>query len=222
MRYVVTSLILGAVSLLALPVLAEPPVAGGDKGDRPARGEMRARMLKEHDKDGDGKLSDEERQKARESMRDRFGGRKKEGRPGAGKKPGDKKQGEKGPHGPGGPPLPPPEELFAKFDADGNDSLSREEFGKLAEFVKRHHPLGPPQGGPPGRSGFRSRGPDGPPPRDGERWREWRREGPPRDSRPGPRDGDRRRGDRVRRPDGSPEGPPPNEDGAGGDVEESI
>ena len=30
----------------------------------------------------------------------------------------------------GGPPLPPPDELFKKFDEDKNDSLSREEFDK--------------------------------------------------------------------------------------------
>ncbi|MCI0333593.1 MAG: hypothetical protein L0228_10270 [Planctomycetes bacterium] len=213
MRHFVTSVILGGVGLLTLPAMAQPP-DGGDKGDRPARGEMRERMLKEFDKDGDGILSDEERQKARESMRDRRGGGKKEGRPGAGRKPGDKKQGKKGANGPGGPmgrpPLPPPDELFKKFDADGSDSLSREEFGKLAEFLRSHRPQGPPPGGLPGRPGFRGRGPDGRGP-----------DGPPR--------GDRRRGDRERpgRPDGPPaEGTPPKvEDAAGGvkkPTEESI
>jgi hypothetical protein len=109
--------------------------------------------------------------------------------------------------------LPSPGELFEKFDADKNGSLSREEFDKLAEFVKEHHPR-PPMGPPPGGPGFRGRGPGGPdgprfegrgpggPPREGEGGRErFRRErrdgGPPREGRP-PRDGERRRGERDR------------------------
>ena len=106
----------------------------------------------------------------------------------------------------GGPPLPPPEELFKKFDADNNDSLSHDEFMKLAEFVKEHHPPVPP--GPPGPPRFGGRGPDGPPPRD--RPRDFRRDGPPRGEGRGPRDGDKPRGDRER-----PESPEEN-------AEESI
>lgn len=229
------NMILGMIAmagLLALPAMAQPPEKGGDKGDRPRGGEFRERMLKEHDKDGDGKLSeeerkaahedmhqkmhermlkefdkdgdgklsDEERQKARESMRERFGRGGKDGRPRAEGKPdrkGDRAKGGKkpgrdgdrgpdgfrGPHGPGGPmggrPIPPPEELFKKFDADSNDSLSRDEFMKLAEFVKEHHPRRPM--GPHGQPRFEGRRPDG-----------------PRGDRRPPRDGGARRGERER------------------------
>ena len=244
MRYLTPTLILAA-GLLAVPAMAEPPKDGGGKGDRPGREEMREKMLKEHDKDGDGKLSDEERKaahdarhekvvkefdkdgdgklsdeerrNARESMRDRWGGGRKDGKDGKAKKPGDKKgkkgpgdgRGPRGPGGPMGPPLPSPDEMFKKFDADKNDSLSREEFNKLAEFVKKHHPHGPPPGGPDGRPGFR-RGQDGRGPG-----------GPPRGEGRGPRNGERRRGDREGRPDG----PPRDGEGAkeaAGDAKESI
>ena len=48
----------------------------GENPERPRRdGEMRERMIKEFDADSDGKLSDEERQTAREAMRERRGGR---------------------------------------------------------------------------------------------------------------------------------------------------
>ena len=72
MRHVVTALTVVVAGLISLPAFAQPPEDGGERGDRPGREEMRERMLKEHDKDGDGKLSDEERQAAREQMRERM------------------------------------------------------------------------------------------------------------------------------------------------------
>lgn len=209
MRYFLFSAI-AATGLLAVPALAQPPENGEQRGDRPRREEMRERMLKEFDKDGDGKLSDEERQKAREAMRERFGrrgpdgGRGRDGGPRG--KDGKGKKGDRGPdrwhghHAPGGGPPPPPhfEMLFNRFDEDKNDVLSRDEFAKLAEFLHhhRHHRHGPPPAGPPRGPRFDDRGPDGPPPGGEEFRRRHRPEGPPG---PPPRPGD-------------PPGPPPNPD----------
>ena len=111
-----------------------------------------------------------------------------------------------GPHGHSRPvaarwarPLSP-DEMFKKFDADNNDSLSREEFDKLTEFVHSHRPPGPRA-----RRSRRSRFPwpwpgspaaDGPP-------RRAMVASPPRGEASRPRDGERRpRGDREGRPDG--------------------
>jgi hypothetical protein len=236
-------LLIGACLMAPASVLAQPPEDGGKKGGRPPRGEMRERMLREYDKDGDGKLNEEERKAARDAREQRMlkefdkdgdgklsdeereaarqrrqlgEGRGERGPGDRRRGPGDERRrdagrGPGGPRGPhdhhrpmGGPPLPPPDELFEKFDADDNDSLSREEFNKLADFVKEHHQRhGPPHAGHP--PGFEDRRPEGRRgPRGGddrrERWREERGEGAPRGDRP--RDGERRRGDRERRFDG--------------------
>jgi len=208
MRYYVLASI-AVVGLMALPALAQPPENDGEKGDRPRRAEMRERMLKEFDKDGDGRLNDEERQTARDTMRERFGRRgpdgerDRKGEPRAKDRKG--KKGDRGPHGPrdfrgpgGGPPPEMLKRLFNRFDEDENDSLSRDEFAKLAEFLHhhRHHRPGPPSAGPPRGPRFDDRGPDGPPPGGEEFRRRHRPEGPPG---PPPRPGD-------------PPGPPPNPD----------
>ena len=49
--------------------MAQPGDKDGKKGDGPYA-EMRERILKEFDKDGDGKLSDEEREAARGKVRE--------------------------------------------------------------------------------------------------------------------------------------------------------
>jgi hypothetical protein len=159
----------------------------GEGGDRPGREEMRERMLKEFDADKDGKLNDEEREKAREARQGRMG---REGGPGEGRPPrgeGRGPEGRRGPGpgghdgpGPGGPPphgpgFPPnPMRLFNAFDADKNEQLSKDEFeklmGKLRELMppppRFRGPGGPDGPGPgPGRPGFgegRRRGPEGP------------------------------------------------------------
>ena len=64
--------------VLAVPALAQPPEGKGGEGDRPrSREEMRehfkARILNAFDKDGDGKLSDEERKNLPEGARERRG-----------------------------------------------------------------------------------------------------------------------------------------------------
>lgn len=251
MRYLFSSFVLLAVGLLAIPARAE----GDDKKDvkkdeDSPRVEWREKMIKEFDKDGDGKLSDEERDQAREKMRELhgrlglgpgrpngpFGLRGPEGRRGPdGKGPDGKGPDGKGPDGP--PKMPKPEELFAKFDKDKDEKLSKEEFKELAEWVHEHMPPppppappGPPGGrfegrfeghiegrfieGGPGGPGPRFHGPDGPPPPDGDGPREFRRGGfggPPPGDGPGPRE---RRFERRRHP--APDGDR-DDDGDGDD-----
>ena len=45
-------------------------------------------------------------------------------------------------HGP-----PNPERLFNRFDENKDESLSRDEFKKLTDFVREHRPMGPPRNG---------------------------------------------------------------------------
>lgn len=122
-----------ATLLFALPLLVGQASAQDQQDERPRRdGEMRARMIEEFDADGDGKLSDEERQKARETMRARRGDR-----PGRG--------------GEGRPAPPDPNQLFDKFDENKDGQLSREEFLKLSEETRGFRgPRGPREGRPGG------------------------------------------------------------------------
>jgi hypothetical protein len=271
MRYLFSGFVFLTVGLLAMSAIADPADKDAKKGDGKDRAEMREKMLKEFDKDGDGKLSEEEREAARGKVRElRMAAAKKQGdepaeksarRGDRGKRDrGEAGRGERrevrrheegrspegrGPEarrgpGPGGPPpmLPKPEKLFAKFDKDKDEKLSKEEFKQLTEFVHEHMPhspmagrMGPPpegrgfierrseervfaQRGPDDGPRFRDgegprfrdsegpgpgrhfRGPDGPPPRDGERVREFRRhDGPPPGDGPGAR-GEGPRGER--------------------------
>jgi hypothetical protein len=223
---IIPALTLIGAGLVALTTLAQPPEEGDKPADRPPREEMRERMLKEFDADNDGKLSDEERHKARESMRERFGPRHRDsdregephGKDGKGPRRGHGPEGRDGFRGPrpggpeGGPPPRMLEHLFNRFDEDSDDSLSRDEFAKLSEFVRSHRP-GPPGGSPQGPR-FGRRGPDGPPPGDGEFRRRRGPDGPPFFDGPPPRrPRDERRGDEPDRlgPPGPdhPPGPPP-------------
>jgi len=192
---------------------APPPREG-----RPERAEMRERMLKEFDADGDGKLNEDERGKAREARQrrsrdgERGDGPRDEGRRGKGRRdregrpprgPGDRGPdgpppgGPGGPHGPGFPPNPM--RLFKAFDEDKNEQLSPDEFenlmGKLRELGR------PGPGGP--------RGPGGPP--------EFRRRGGPEGPGrgPGPDGRPPRSRDGDRGPEGRRQRPPREEEGDG-------
>jgi hypothetical protein len=262
MRYLFSSFVFLTVGLSAMSAIADPADKDAKKGGDKDRAAMREKVLKEFDKDGDGKLSDDEREKARDKMRELRGGKKGdkgerrksergEGRrrPPESRGP-EARRGADGPgpdgrRGPGGPPpmLPKPEELFAKFDKDNDEKLSKKEFKELTEFVHEHMPHPPMAGrmGPPpqGRGFierrsdervFAQRGPDdGPRFRDGEdprfregegpRFRDGEGPGPGRRFRgpdgPPPRDGDGERGREFRRPDGPPPGDGPRARGEG-------
>ena len=75
---------------------------------------MRAEAIKKFDADGDGKLNEEERAKAREAFR--------------------KRQGDRQPGGPRGADFR--KKLLEKFDADGDGKLSEEERAKAREAFK--------------------------------------------------------------------------------------
>lgn len=163
--------------------------ATAQEEERPRRdGDWRARMIEEFDADGDGQLSDEERQTARETMRERRGDRPGRGEArgrgdgrGRGEAPG---RGQARPDGRG------PREgrgpgaqgrgldfgrMFDRFDADGDGLLNREEFTRLTERLRERFSADGPRRGAPGQGrGGGSRGG----PRDGRGPR------PPRAERP--------------------------------------
>jgi hypothetical protein len=165
------------------------------------------RLLERFDEDGDGKLSDAERAKAREfrdqrrheARPDDDDAPRRRGRPPRGPEgPGrDRGPGDRGPGGPDGPRgfrPPNPERLFNAFDEDKNGQLSRDEFERL---MNRLRELAPPRGpdGPPHFRGPRAGGPefdrDRPPRPRGEGNFEGRRRRPPGPPREG-QEADRR------------------------------
>ena len=97
MKRLATTLTILSVFAFATQVNADDK-KDSKKGDRPER-KVPAQILERFDTDKDGKLSDEERAKARAEMAKRRGG---EGRPSR-------------------------EELIKKFDKDGDGELSAEE-----------------------------------------------------------------------------------------------
>jgi len=154
-----------AVTFVAPASAQDEAPPNEDRANR--RAEMRERMLKEFDTDGDGELNDEERTKAREAMRERRGGgdrpqgdRAREGRPRGERPQGDRRRGPDGPLDPG--------KLFDKYDANNDGQLSRAEFTKLSEEMRQPRRPGEAGGRGPRAAGDRPRGPrpDGPPPED--------------------------------------------------------
>lgn len=231
MRYIELSLALLLMAVLA-PATQAGEEADNPK---PRRGDLRQMILEEFDADGDGELNEEERAAAREEMRSRRGGKGRRGGRGQGgpegpprgpegRQRGDREFGERGPEfrrgpegrpprgegrakGRGGPGMggPDPEKVFDHFDVDGDEQLSREEFGRMVMSVRIARSMhgqrgsgGPPQGlgergprgdrGGPGPgagrpSGRRRGGPDGD--KDSDRPRRSRRPGPPPESEEG-------------------------------------
>lgn len=137
------------------------------------------------DKNGDGKLTEEEFLPLR-----RGPGGPERGPGGPERGPGGR---ERGPGGPERGPAPSPErfvEHALEFDADGDGKLDRSELMKFAEQMPNHRPGGPGMGGP---------------------GRERPEMGPGRQRGPG--DGPRREGDRPRREGGDRPAPPPRDAG---------
>lgn len=82
-----------AMSLTSL-ALADDEPSKAPEGGRRGRGPNREEILKRFDKDGDGKLSEEERAEARKEFGNRFGGGKGRG-PGGRRPGGEEKKEEK-------------------------------------------------------------------------------------------------------------------------------
>ena len=94
------------------------------------RGEMRKKLIEKFDADGDGKLSDDEKAKAREAMKKRRG----QGRSG-----GDKARGGRGKGRPGGGASADfRKKMLEKYDADGDGKLNEEERGKARKEMQKH------------------------------------------------------------------------------------
>lgn len=166
--------------------------ATAQEGERPRRdGEMRARMIEEFDADGDGQLNDEERQAAREAMRERRADRPARGEgPGRGAGRGAGRPDGRGPREGRGPGSQGRgldfARMFDRFDADGDGLLNREEFTRLTDRLRERLGGDGPRRGAPGQGrGGGSRG--------------------------GPRDG---RGPRPLRPERSESAPAPDVEAA--------
>src|SRR5262245_1270224 len=109
MRYWITGFIVVAAGLMALPAMAQPPEGRPELGDRGRGSDVRERVRAEFDKDGDGRLNDEEREAARDAMRERRGREDGDNPPrGEGRRDGDRGpegrrgEGRRGPDGPDG------------------------------------------------------------------------------------------------------------------------
>ena len=189
-----------------------PPWARDGERPQGPNPEMRQKMIEKFDKDGDGKLNEEERAAARKFMQERRAQREgkppwaKEGQadkprrgdgPKAGGPRGDRPRGD-GPQDRVGPPGGGPPDfgrMFKRFDADGDGKIDRKEF--IAGMGKLHQLHARGNAGPRGPQGGRQFGPpEGGPPQGGPQFapgdgpRHW---GPPADvergDRPGPPEG---------------------------------
>lgn len=125
----------------------EKPAAGGGRGTGEGGGggaagrggEWRARMVKEFDKDGDGKLSEEEMKAARESAEKRMleqfdadkDGKLSDEERAKAREAGGGRGGFGG--GPGGASRPVPPEMLKKYDKDGDGKLNEEEAKALRD-----------------------------------------------------------------------------------------
>lgn len=121
-----------ALALASLFVVALGHHALADDG--PAKGSRKEQLLEKFDANGDGKLNDEERAKAREAFARRRGKGAVEA---AGR--GDCKEGKSA--GRRGPRPELREKMLEKFDADGDGKLNEEERARArATFQRRGRP----------------------------------------------------------------------------------
>lgn len=141
------------MALIGAASIAEAQRPGGGRGNR-------EEMIKKYDKDGDGKLSENERAAMREDMKNRRGDK---GKP----------NGDKGPDkgGAGYGERPTPEQIVKKYDKDGSGELSASELEQLfKDQMERMRQRGGMEGRRPGNDeGFQGRGGRGGPEGGGER-----------------------------------------------------
>ncbi|MEK9632957.1 MAG: EF-hand domain-containing protein [Opitutae bacterium] len=95
--------------ILAFGLNAKPEREGGKKGGPPEGRPSREEVMKKFDKDGDGKLSEEEKAELRKAIAQRGG------------RPGGRR---------------PPPELMKKFDKDGDGKLSESERAELRKTME--------------------------------------------------------------------------------------
>jgi Ca2+-binding EF-hand superfamily protein len=130
MRIRTTILSMAIVGLVAGVSWADPEKKRDGKG---RDGEMRKKMIEKFDADGDGKLNEEERGKAKAAMKKRRGERPEGTKRGEGRKPGERGLGHHGPHH-----AEFHKKMLEKYDADKDGKLSKEERGEAKEEMKKH------------------------------------------------------------------------------------
>ncbi|MEM8865561.1 MAG: hypothetical protein AAGF31_08445 [Planctomycetota bacterium] len=123
------SVLLMISALLTAASVGESGAQAGENQERGPRGprdpERMQRILERFDEDGDGELSLEERQTARETIMSERGARdgRRDGRRGG---EAGKRRGAGGPGGFGG--RMDPETLFDRIDADGDGTITKDQF----------------------------------------------------------------------------------------------
>lgn len=155
MRWVIFGMTAATLGLFAWPASAQPPGGPPQPGEAVRGPQARQTALEQFDQDGDGRLSETERQAARESMGGRRGARAANRQQFFAQRGGPGRRGGRGPRGGFGPAVgvdqPPPdgppvaegtpmrnlEPLFGWFDRDRDGQLSRQEFAELSQFVRR-------------------------------------------------------------------------------------
>ena len=126
MRILTASIMTLVLCAMTAPsALAQDEAKEKNKGDR---AERRQKMLEQFDADGDGKLNEEERAAAKKARQDRAG---KKGK-------GKAKQGRRGGRGQAGRgPRMNREEALAKYDADKDGQLDKDEKAKMQADMKK-------------------------------------------------------------------------------------
>ncbi len=134
MRILTASIMALILCAMSAPlVLAQNEAKGNNKGDRVER---KQKMLEMFDKDGNGKLNDEERAAAKKARQDRVGkkgkgkGDARKGRQGGGRRGGKDQAGRR--------ERMSRKQALAKFDTDKDGKLSKDERAKMMAAMKKH------------------------------------------------------------------------------------